>query len=171
MVVRADRAPLVEWRPGVRTRLHAGDATGPESLCIIEQWSEPEKGAPTHTHFAVEEVIAVLAGVAEVWVDGTSVSLGAGDSVVLPPHSWHGFRNAGTATLHTLAVLAAASPLVCYEHERDVVLEVGGRSETMLDAHRAVKVNPPSGAEPSASDDVRATSSPTSSDRPARPDR
>src|SRR6059036_2579058 len=56
---RTDDAQLVEWRPGVRTRLHASSAAEPASLCMIEQWCDPGLGAPTHTHFEVEEVIAI----------------------------------------------------------------------------------------------------------------
>ena len=52
-------APRVAWRDGVETRLHTQGAT---ALCVIEQWCAPGAGAPTHTHFDVEEVIAVLDG-------------------------------------------------------------------------------------------------------------
>jgi quercetin dioxygenase-like cupin family protein len=137
-VVRADDAPLVEWRPGVRTRLHAADASSPAAFCVIEQWCEPGTGAPKHTHFAVEEMILVLAGEAEVQLDGATAQLRAGDSILLPAHSWHGFTSVGTETLHTIAVFAMARPPVCYEHEPHVVLEVGGTGPVMVDAHRSV---------------------------------
>jgi len=130
---------LVEWRPGVRTLLRAGASTGATALCVIEQWCEPGAGAPTHTHFEVEEAIAVLEGVAELWVDGERSRIEAGETILLPPHSCHGFRNAGEGVLHTVAVFAAAAPPVEYEDEPGVVYEVGGVRAEMRDPHRAVR--------------------------------
>ena len=135
----AEQAPLVEWRSGVRTRLHASEAAEPASLCVIEQWCDPGRGAPTHTHFEVEELVVVVAGDVEVWVDDASAALSAGDSVLLPPYSRHGFRNVGESMLHTLAVFGAAHPPVCYVDEPDTILEVGGRSHVMRDPQRAVR--------------------------------
>lgn len=139
IALRADHAPLVEWRPGVRTRLHVSGAAEPASLCVIEQWCDPGLGAPTHTHFEVEEVIAIVEGEAEVWVDDSTATVSAGDSVLLPPHSRHGFRNVGRSTLHTFGIFGAAHPPVCYADEPDTILEVGGRSASMRDPHRAVR--------------------------------
>jgi quercetin dioxygenase-like cupin family protein len=127
----------VTWRPGVETRLHVSGSSGAQSLCVMEQWCEPGAGAPTHTHFDVEEVISVLDGVAEVWIDGETSRVAAGSSIVLPPGSFHGFRNDGGTELHTLAVFASARPLVAYEGDPDTLLAIGVQSENMLDAHRA----------------------------------
>ena len=132
----ADDLPLVEWRPGVWTRLHTSWDGAP--FCVIEQWCDPGTGAPTHTHFEVAELIAVINGEAAVWVDGESARLRAGDSVLLPPHSEHGFRNAGETTLHTFAFFGAPTPRVRYADDPETVLEVGGTGEVMRDAHRAV---------------------------------
>ena len=140
IALRASETPLVEWRPGVRTRLHAVAAAEPASLCVIEQWCDPGLGAPTHTHFEVEELIAVVEGQAEVWVDDANTKLAAGDSVLLAPHTQHGFRNVGRSTLHTFAIFGAARPPVCYADDPGTVLEVGGRSHNMRDPHRAVRI-------------------------------
>ena len=107
--VRTAQAPLVEWRPGVRTRLHTVAGAEPSSLCLMEQWCDPGLGAPTHTHFDVEEVIAIVAGEAELWCDDSTIALSAGDSILIPPHSRHGFRNAGETTLHIFAVFGTAA--------------------------------------------------------------
>jgi quercetin dioxygenase-like cupin family protein len=123
----------------VRTRLHAGAAAGSTALCVIEQWCEPGSGAPTHTHFGTEEVIAVLDGVAEFWVDGETQRVGAGDSIILAAHSRHGFQNIGDVELHTLAVFASARPPVVYDSDPETVLEIGVEGEHMLDAHRAYR--------------------------------
>jgi mannose-6-phosphate isomerase-like protein (cupin superfamily) len=139
--LRASEAPLVEWRPGVRTRLHAVESSEPTSLCVIEQWCDPGLGAPTHTHFEVEELIAIVEGEAEVWVDDANARLGAGDSVLLAPHTQHGFRNVGGSTLHTFAIFGAARPPVCYADDPDTVLEVGGHGRSMRDPHRTVRTD------------------------------
>jgi mannose-6-phosphate isomerase-like protein (cupin superfamily) len=105
----------------------------------MEQWCDPGLGAPTHTHFDVEEVIAVVAGEAELWCDDSTVALSAGDSVLIPPHSRHGFRNAGETTLHIFAVFGTAHPPISYEEEPDTTFEIGGRTSVMRDPHRAVR--------------------------------
>jgi mannose-6-phosphate isomerase-like protein (cupin superfamily) len=116
-----ESAPKVAWRDGVETRLHARHA---EALCVMEQWCAPGTGAPTHTHFDVEEVIAVLDGAAEFWVGDATEFVDKGGSIVLPARSRHGFRNAGTSELHTLAVFASAHPLVEYDDEPGAVYEI-----------------------------------------------
>ena len=98
--------PLDEWRPGVVTRMLVSALTGAERLCVFEQFCEPGTGAPTHLH-TVEEVLSVLDGTAEVWLDEERATLAAGQSVVVPAGRKHGFRNTGPATLHVRATLAA----------------------------------------------------------------
>jgi quercetin dioxygenase-like cupin family protein len=115
---------IEEWRPGVRTRLLVSAASGAESLCMFEQWSEPGRGAPTHTHFGFEEVILVVEGRAEVWIDGETSVLERGGTALVPPHALHGFRNAGTEVLHTLTALPDAAPPVRYE-ETGQVMTIG----------------------------------------------
>jgi mannose-6-phosphate isomerase-like protein (cupin superfamily) len=97
----------VDWRPGVATRMLVSAVTGSVQLCIFEQWCDPGLGAPTHLH-AVEEVLTIVAGEAEIWVDGETVTAGAGHSVVIPAGSRHGFRNCATeGRLHVQATLAS----------------------------------------------------------------
>jgi quercetin dioxygenase-like cupin family protein len=98
--------PLDEWRPGVMTRRLISALTGAERLCLFEQFCDPGKGAPTHLH-AVEEVLTVVNGKAELWIDGERATLTTGQSVVVPAGRKHGFRNTGPATLHVRATLAA----------------------------------------------------------------
>ena len=98
--------PLHEWRPGVATRMLISALTGAERLCVFEQFCEPGSGAPTHLH-AVEEVLTVVDGEAEVWLDGKQAVLTTSQSVVVPAGRKHGFRNTGPATLHVRATLAA----------------------------------------------------------------
>ncbi|ANY83470.1 cupin (plasmid) [Microvirga ossetica] len=94
------------WRPGVLTRMRVSALTGAAQLCVFEQWCEPGCGAPTHLH-AVEEVLTVVAGQAEVWVNDERAIVTAGQSVIVPAGYRHGFRSAGETTLHVEATLAA----------------------------------------------------------------
>ena len=75
-------------------------------LCIFEQWATPGTGAPTH-HHPVEEVLMVMAGDVELWLDDISLRMAAGQSFVVPALQKHGFRNVGTGQLHMHAVLAS----------------------------------------------------------------
>ncbi|WP_352858262.1 cupin domain-containing protein [Mesorhizobium sp. M1163] len=104
--VAHDDQPQEEWRAGVKTRMHVSARNGATQLCIFEQWVEPAVGAPTHWH-PVEEVLTVIAGKAEMWIDEEHVLLTAGQSLVVAARRRHGFRNVGSEMLHIHAVLAS----------------------------------------------------------------
>ena len=99
-------SPVEHWRPGVETRMLFSADNGAASLCIFEQWVAPGHGAPTHSH-PVEEVLTVRDGEAEMWMDGERTIVTAGQALIVPAGRLHGFRNAGTTTLHIHAVLAS----------------------------------------------------------------
>jgi quercetin dioxygenase-like cupin family protein len=105
-VAHADQ-PREKWREGVESRMHVSARNGATQLCIFEQWVAPGAGPPAHWH-QVEEVLTVIAGDAEVWMDGDRVVLSAGQSLIVPAGCPHGFRNVGTGTLRVHAVLASA---------------------------------------------------------------
>lgn len=98
--------PWEVWREGVQTRMLVSARTGAAELCVFEQQVAPGCGAPTHCH-PVEEVLTVLAGEAEVWMQEARVTLSAGQCAIVPARRYHGFRNSGTATLHIHAILAS----------------------------------------------------------------
>jgi len=101
----ASRA-LEHWREGVTTRMLVSAENGAAQLCVFEQWIAPDTGAPTHFH-TVEEVLTVLAGEAEIWIEDEHLCVAAGQSAIVPAGKRHGFRNSGNATLHIHAILAA----------------------------------------------------------------
>jgi quercetin dioxygenase-like cupin family protein len=129
LVVPASAQSVEEWRPGVRTLLRVSSSVGARDLCLLEQWHEPGCGAPTHVHRGVEEVIVVLAGTAEFWVEDERSLLETGSAVVVPPDVRHGFRNAGDGVLHVLAALADGAPPVEYEDEATGELAIGARAD------------------------------------------
>ena len=102
----ANDLPIEEWRPGVRTRMLISAQNGATQLCLFEQWVTPGNGAPTHSH-PVEEVLTVLSGEAEMWLNGEKIIVKAGQSLIVPARRLHGFRNSGADILHLHAVLAS----------------------------------------------------------------
>jgi quercetin dioxygenase-like cupin family protein len=112
--------PLEQWRPGVETRMLVSASNGATQLCIFEQWIAPETGAPTHVH-RVEEVLTVLEGEAEMWLDDERTVVSAGQTFIVPAGRKHGFRNIGAATLHIHAVLASAVFEAVFEGSAETV--------------------------------------------------
>jgi mannose-6-phosphate isomerase-like protein (cupin superfamily) len=106
MIVSHEDQAREVWRPGVETRMYVSAGQGATQLCIFEQWVAPAAGPPTHWH-PVEEVLTVISGKAEMWLDDEPAVLTAGQSLIVPAHRRHGFRNVGTDTLHIQAVVAA----------------------------------------------------------------
>jgi len=98
--------PLEHWREGVTTRMLVSAETGAAQLCVFEQWIAPGAGAPAHFH-PVEEILTVLAGEAEIWIEEQRHFVQAGQSALVPAGKRHGFRNSGSSELHIHAILAA----------------------------------------------------------------
>jgi mannose-6-phosphate isomerase-like protein (cupin superfamily) len=107
-----------EWRAGVRTRMKASAANGTGQLCLFEQWCDPGHGAPTHLH-AVEEVLFVRDGRADVWIDETHATLTSGQLMIVPAGRKHGFSNSGTTILHIESTLAAPVFEAAYDDKRE----------------------------------------------------
>ena len=110
--------PKDEWRPGVLTRMVASAAVGSSQLAVFEQWCDPGLGAPAHLH-AVEEILTVLEGEAEVWVDDDRRHLTAGQSALIAAGRKHGFRNTGAGILRVQAILASPVFEAAYDDARE----------------------------------------------------
>lgn len=95
------------WRAGVETLMHVSASNGAQHLCIFEQWVALGTGAPTHAH-PVEEVLTVVAGKADMWIGEDHAVVTSGQSLIVPAHRKHGFKNIGSDVLHIHAVLASA---------------------------------------------------------------
>ncbi|MEZ5815753.1 MAG: cupin domain-containing protein [Hyphomicrobiaceae bacterium] len=107
-----------EWRPGVLTRMIASSAIGTSQLCVFEQWCDPGLGAPPHLH-AVEEILTVLEGEAEIFVGDERQRATVGQSVVIPAGLKHGFTNSGSGTLRVQAILASPVFEAAYDDARE----------------------------------------------------
>ena len=90
-----------EWlcRPGL---------TGARDLQLVRVRMPPGTGHAFHRHPAMEEIIYVVSGRAEQWVDRQSKLLGPGDLAHIPKDVVHGTYNAGDETLVFLAILSPA---------------------------------------------------------------
>jgi quercetin dioxygenase-like cupin family protein len=118
-IIDHERQGREEWRPGVVTRMQVSAVTGSVQLCVFQQWCDPGKGAPTHLH-AVEEILTVLDGQAEFWLENERANLTAGQSVLVPAGHKHGFRNTGTGTLHVQATLGAPIFEASFDDQKEV---------------------------------------------------
>lgn len=90
-----------EWlcRPGL---------TDAKDLLMVRVRMPPGKGHAFHRHPAMEEIIYVISGRAEQWVEHESRILGPGDTAHIPKDIVHGTYNAGDETLVFLAILSPA---------------------------------------------------------------
>jgi mannose-6-phosphate isomerase-like protein (cupin superfamily) len=77
-----------------------------EAIVHLRAMGSASQSPPTHSH-PVEEVLTVLAGEADMWIDDWHATLAARQSLLIPAHRKHGFRNAGTDILHIHAVLSS----------------------------------------------------------------
>lgn len=102
------------WRDGVDTQMRVSALTASHQLCIFEQYCAPGHGAPTHIH-AVEEVLEVMDGIAEITLGGESWIVTVNQSVLIPAGAPHGFKNVGTGTLKVRATMAASIFEASYE--------------------------------------------------------
>lgn len=80
--------------------------TQAKSICEIEVTLEPGFGHNFHKHPNQEEVIYVLAGEIEQWLETEKRTLKPGDSVFISPDVVHASFNVGTQTARLLVVLS-----------------------------------------------------------------
>ena len=90
-----------EWlsRPGL---------TEARELLLVRVRMPPGRAHQFHRHPAMEEIIYVLSGTAEQWVDRERRTLGAGDIAHIPRDVVHGTYNCGSDPLVFLAILSPA---------------------------------------------------------------
>ncbi|MEM2841638.1 MAG: cupin domain-containing protein [Candidatus Bathyarchaeia archaeon] len=80
---------------------------GAREMCVGIIWLKP--GAvtkPCHAHLREEEVIYIVEGDGEVWVDGEKAPVRAGDFVLFPKNSKHMLRNSGNTTMQVLFIFS-----------------------------------------------------------------
>ncbi|MBL4646850.1 MAG: cupin [Hyphomicrobiales bacterium] len=80
-------------------------ATNANQLTVIDVTLNPGKGHDFHKHPDQEEVIYVISGSVEQWVDQEMRILGPGDSAFLPAGMVHASFNNGDSDAKVLAIL------------------------------------------------------------------
>jgi len=112
-IVELDHVPHEPFRGGATYQTLVGDAEGSAPVRIGVQTSPPGYRTPLHSH-PYMEVITVLDGEGEAWIDGSDaiVALRPGTTLVLPPNVRHWFGATGKAPLKTYGVHASAHRIV-----------------------------------------------------------
>lgn len=82
--------------------------TDAEHLLLVRVHMPPGQAHKFHRHPEMEEIIYVLSGTAEQWVDRENQILTAGQTAHIPMDVVHGTYNAGQETLEFLAILSPA---------------------------------------------------------------
>ena len=78
------------------------------NLMLVHAKLEPGEAHRFHYHPKMEEILYILSGTAEQWVEGEKKVLKAGDSLYLPAGVIHGTYNIGDGVLDFLAILSPA---------------------------------------------------------------
>lgn len=86
----------------------SGPRDGLRGIVTIEATFLPGKAHPFHYHPGQEEVIYVLEGTIEQWVEGERSVLTAGDGVVIGADVVHATYNESAAPARILAILSPA---------------------------------------------------------------
>ena len=121
-VVRSEVEPeVLDW--GQLRWLSNPPVTGARDLTVINVTLAPGKGHNFHHHPDQEEVIFVVAGEVEQWVDRDKRLLGPGDSAFLPARTVHASFNVGSTEANIVAILGPCVGEKGYE-----VVEVGGEA-------------------------------------------
>ncbi len=119
-VIRLANTEVVKFGPDATYQLILGDDEGSTPIRTGIQTSQPGYVAPVHSHPYLE-VLYVLEGVAEAWIDGQedqAVRLEKGDTVALPPNVPHSFRVVGDQVLRTLRIHASPTRIAKYKDGR-----------------------------------------------------
>lgn len=115
-VIAADVTPeVLEW--GRLQWLANPPTTGARDLTVIGVTLLPGKGHAFHRHPDQEEVIHVVEGTVEQWLDTEKRILTAGDSAFIPAGVVHASFNAGEGEARVVAILGPCVGEVGYEVE------------------------------------------------------
>jgi quercetin dioxygenase-like cupin family protein len=113
----------VEFAPwGKHWWLSRPDLTGTKRLTLVRVTMHPGAGHQFHYHPALEEIIYIVEGVAEQWVDREKRKLKAGEIAFIPPKVVHAIHNTSKRPMTFLAILSPAEtkgPFLvdCYTEE------------------------------------------------------
>jgi quercetin dioxygenase-like cupin family protein len=116
-VIRLDDTERVSFGPLSHYQPIVGDDAGATPVRTGIQTAQPGYAAPVHSHPYLE-ILHVLDGVAEAWVDGrpgSAVVLRKGDTIAVPPETPHAFRVVGDQELRLLGTHVSPKRIVNYQ--------------------------------------------------------
>ena len=116
-VIRLDETERVSFGPLSHYQPIVGDDAGSTPVRTGIQTAQPGYAAPVHSHPYIE-ILHILDGVAEAWIDGrpeSTVVLRKGDTIAVPPETPHGFRVVGDEVLRLLGTHVSPKRIVNYQ--------------------------------------------------------
>jgi quercetin dioxygenase-like cupin family protein len=117
IVKRLDESEIVKFGPNSFYQPIIGDDEGSTPVRTGIQTCEPGYAAAVHSH-PYMEVLHILDGVAEAWLDGhehEAITLRKGDTIAIPPHTPHAFRVVGHEVMRLLGTHASPRRIVEYK--------------------------------------------------------
>ena len=112
-IIHHDAVDPEEFPGGATYQTLVGDDDGSSPVRCGIQTSPPGYATPNHSHPYVE-IVTVLEGTGEAWIDGEvdEIEIGPGMTMVFPPNTAHGFRVTGEAPLVTYGVHSSPDRIV-----------------------------------------------------------
>ena len=112
-IIHHDAVDREVFPGGATYQTLVGDDDGSTPVRCGIQTSPPGYTTPSHAHPYVE-IITVLGGTGEAWIDGEkgSTDIGPGMTIVFPPNTAHGFRVTGDKPLITYGVHSSPDRIV-----------------------------------------------------------
>ena len=82
------------------------EIVGAKDILLVRATFQPGRAHKFHTHPGREEIIYVLEGTAEQWVDREKRTLNPGEMAHIPKNTAHATINSGSVPLKFLAILS-----------------------------------------------------------------
>ena len=119
-IIRLAEVPKEPFANGATYQTIVGDDLGSTPVRVGVQVSPPGYSTGTHSH-PYMEVVSVIEGTGEAWVEGQEgvAQIGPGTTLVAPPGVKHGFRVTGPGPMQTYGVHASPRRIVDRHPEPD----------------------------------------------------
>lgn len=106
-IIRQDDVEAVQLKGRSLKWLATPETIGSQNLSIaIMDCPAHSIVRPMHAHQDTEEIILILEGEGEAWVDGDKAFFKKGDAVLFPVNSKHQVRNTGDGSLVTASIFS-----------------------------------------------------------------
>jgi mannose-6-phosphate isomerase-like protein (cupin superfamily) len=112
-IIHHDAVDPETFPGGATYQTLVGDEAGSTPVRCGIQTSPPGYATPHHAH-PYAEIVTVLEGTGEAWIDGEAngIEIGPGMTMVFPANTAHGFRVTGTAPLVTYGIHSSPDRIV-----------------------------------------------------------